>query len=108
MIQKFIYGAPLQTEAVTLDIPAESGVPAYGTISTHKGFSFSYVMADDDIVYGLGEANRGINKRGTAISATVRMIRIIPKTSVPFMEPTISSSSRGNRLSAYFSTIPPA
>ena len=64
MIQKFIYGAPLQTEAVTLDIPAESGVPAYGTISTHKGFSFSYVMADDDIVYGLGEANRGINKRG--------------------------------------------
>lgn len=64
MIQKFIYGAPLQTEAVTLDIPAESGVPAYGTISTREGFSFSYVMADDDIVYGLGEANRGINKRG--------------------------------------------
>ena len=64
MIQKFIYGAPLQTEAVTLDIPAENGLPSYGTISTQSGFTFTYTMADDDIVYGLGEANRGINKRG--------------------------------------------
>lgn len=64
MIQKFIYGAPIQTDAVTLDIPAESGFPAYGTVSTKEGFSFSYIMAGDDIVYGLGEANRGINKRG--------------------------------------------
>ena len=64
MIRKYTYGAPLQTDAVTLDIPAENGLPSYGTISTQSGFTFTYTMADDDIVYGLGEANRGINKRG--------------------------------------------
>ena len=27
-------------------------------------FSFTYIMDEEDIVYGLGESNRGINKRG--------------------------------------------
>ena len=64
MIQKYIYGTPLQTDAVTSGIPAAGGIPSYGTISIQEGFTFTYTMADDDIVYGLGEANRGINKRG--------------------------------------------
>ena len=64
MIQKYIYGAPLQTDAVTSGIPAAGGIPSYGTISIQEGFTFTYTMADDDIVYGLGEANRGVNKRG--------------------------------------------
>ena len=64
MIQKFTYGAPLRTDAVVNEIPAEDGVPAYGTVSTQDGFTFTYRMSADDIVYGLGEANRGINKRG--------------------------------------------
>ena len=64
MIQKYIYGSPFRTDAVTLDIPAESGVPGYGTVSTRDGFTFTCIMGEDDIVYGLGEANRGINKRG--------------------------------------------
>lgn len=64
MIQKYIYGSPFRTDAVTLDIPAESGVPGYGTVSTRDGFTFTCIMGEDDIVYGLGEANRGMNKRG--------------------------------------------
>ena len=64
MIRKYIYGTPFDTEAVVSCLPGESGAPAYGEISTQEGFSFTYTMDEDDIVYGLGEANRGINKRG--------------------------------------------
>ena len=64
MIRKYTYGAPLRTDAVTSDIPAESGALSYGTVCTKDGFSFTYTMDDDAVVYGLGEANRGVNKRG--------------------------------------------
>ena len=64
MIQKYTYGNPFETEAIVVSVPAADGTPAYGTISTEKGFSFTYDMDDNDVVYGLGEANRGINKRG--------------------------------------------
>lgn len=64
MIQKYVFGTPFETEAVIAVLPAAQGLPAYGTIALESGFSFSYTMAEDDIVYGLGEANRGINKRG--------------------------------------------
>ena len=64
MIRKYIYGTPFETEAVVTDIAQADGTPAYGAIDTQNGFSFTYIMDDDDIVYGLGEANRGINKRG--------------------------------------------
>ena len=64
MIRKHIYGTPFETEAVMTDIAQADGTPAYGVIDTQDGFYFTYIMDDDDIVYGLGEANRGINKRG--------------------------------------------
>lgn len=64
MIRKYIYGTPFETEAVVTDIAQTDGTPAYGTVDTQDGFSFTFIMDDDDIVYGLGEANRGINKRG--------------------------------------------
>nr|WP_294494191.1 TIM-barrel domain-containing protein [uncultured Mediterraneibacter sp.] len=64
MIRKYTYGTPFSTEAVLSDVPAEKGAPEYGMISIQQGFSFTYVMNEDDVVYGLGEANRGINKRG--------------------------------------------
>ncbi len=64
MIRKYIYGTPVETEAVVENIPAAADAPAYGVISTEDGFCFTYLMGEDDIVYGLGEANRGINKRG--------------------------------------------
>lgn len=64
MIRKYIYGTPFETEAVVTDIAQTDGAPAYGVIDTQDGFAFTYIMEEDDIVYGLGEANRGINKRG--------------------------------------------
>ena len=64
MIQKYTYGTPFETDAIVTSIPASEGAPAYGTISTENGFSFTYDMDDNDVVYGLGESNRGINKRG--------------------------------------------
>ena len=64
MVQKFVYGTPFDTEALTVSFPAAKGNPPYGTVRTEQGFCFSYSMDKDDIVFGLGEANRGINKRG--------------------------------------------
>lgn len=64
MIKKYIFGTPIETEAVITTIPECKDMPEAGIISLDNGFSWTYTMADDDIVYGLGEANRGINKRG--------------------------------------------
>ena len=64
MVKKFVYGTPFEPEAVVKKIHSSEGNPDYGTFSTENGFSFTTKLADDDMVFGLGEANRGINKRG--------------------------------------------
>lgn len=65
MIQKYLYGVPFDTESVVAPIPASQGEPPVGTIKTSEfGFCFACLLAEGDRVYGLGEANRGINKRG--------------------------------------------
>lgn len=64
MIQKYVYGTPFETEAVTAQMEAACGMPAYGDISLENGFCFTCLLDAEDVVYGLGEANRGINKRG--------------------------------------------
>ena len=64
MIRKYRYGTPFDTEALTEKIETTKGVLPYGEVSQEEGFVFTYIMDEDDIVYGLGEANRGINKRG--------------------------------------------
>src|SRR5699024_4568616 len=64
MIRKYVFGHPFETEAVVEEIAPSEGVLAYGEIKTDGEFVFSYKMDADDIVYGLGESNRGINKRG--------------------------------------------
>ena len=64
MIQKYVYGKPFTTEAVVKEVAVAAGTPAYGSIEAGQGFRFTYKMEENDIVYGLGEANRGLNKRG--------------------------------------------
>lgn len=65
MIQKYLYGVPFDTESVVAPIPASQGDPPVGTVKTSEsGFCFACPLAEGDRVYGLGEANRGINKRG--------------------------------------------
>jgi alpha-glucosidase len=62
MIKKYVYGNPFPTEAVINDIENSTGkIPYFETDG--KG-SFTYDFSENDIVYGLGEQLRGINKRG--------------------------------------------
>ncbi len=66
MLQKFVFGKPFPTEAVILSVEECQTELPFLTGQTDKNglLSFSCPMAEDDIVYGLGEAVRGINKRG--------------------------------------------
>lgn len=64
MIRKYRYGLPFETEAFIEKTEIAEGAFPYGEINLKKGFTFTYILDEDDIVYGLGEANRGINKRG--------------------------------------------
>ena len=66
MVKKYIFGKPFETDAVTAQIQPEISVPQIenARIETDKGFRFYYEMNDTDVIYGLGEANRGIDKRG--------------------------------------------
>ena len=62
MIQKYVYGHAFPTDAVVKEIEtAKEPLPFFET--DNQG-SFTYTLAEDDIVYGLGEQIRGINKRG--------------------------------------------
>ena len=75
MVRKFVYGEPFDTDAVTVSFPAEEGRPAYGSVSTERGFCFSYCMDADDIVFGLGEplslvlAPNNLRKLGARINS---------------------------------------
>ena len=65
MIKKFTSGNPIDTQAVVEkfnSLPIAE-FPLGGKLENGK-FVFEFDMADSDIVYGLGEAPRGINKRG--------------------------------------------
>ena len=62
MIQRFTFGRPLPTDSVVLSIPSETGAVPFLTADPDGGWS--YAMAEDAVVYGLGEMPRGINKRG--------------------------------------------
>lgn len=64
MVKKYRFGKPFMTEAVVAEIPVSEGMPGYGEISLEEGFSWKYSLEKEDVVYGLGEANHGINKRG--------------------------------------------
>ena len=64
MIKKYTYGSPFFTGAVVEEIiPEQSAIP-YFEVSDAEGIAFEFKMSDKDIVYGFGEAARGINKRG--------------------------------------------
>ena len=64
MIRKFTYGTPFPTDAVIKDIPVCTDSLPYFQLTLEKNSTFTYSMAPEDIVYGLGENIRGINKRG--------------------------------------------
>lgn len=68
MVKKYIYGIPFETDAVVEQMKQE---PEDAKLSVGKmellengGFSYTIPLEAADIIYGLGESNRGINKRG--------------------------------------------
>ena len=65
MIHRYDFGSPIHTGAVVRELPVSGGTLPYFMISReHDALCFSLSLDRDDIVFGLGEANRGINKRG--------------------------------------------
>lgn len=64
MIRKFTYGVPFETDAVVLKQAACMDSFPFFTVAQENGLCFSYTMEENDIVYGLGENMRGLNKRG--------------------------------------------
>lgn len=65
MIKKFTFGTPICTEAVVgkFETSDNKDFPFKNREEDGK-FILEFDMTDSDIVYGLGEAPRGINKRG--------------------------------------------
>ena len=63
MVKKYVFGNPVHTEAVVEEFPVCQEKIEELTFDKDNQ-SFVYKMTDKTKVYGLGEANRGINKRG--------------------------------------------
>ena len=63
MVQKFSFGTPFNTEAVVADIPVSDSLPDFLTLSSDSK-EITATLNKDDIIFGLGENMRGINKRG--------------------------------------------
>ena len=63
MIKKYNFGTVFPTEAVVLDLDLCSDpMPYFSKKGEH--LDLTYMLERETIVYGLGESNRGINKRG--------------------------------------------
>lgn len=65
MIRRYSFGTPYDTGAVTEQLPVESGkLPYFGLRTEGDRVTFRIAMDADEILFGLGETVRGINKRG--------------------------------------------
>ena len=61
MVKKYVFGTPIETDAVVKEIKETSWKD---DIFQKEGNVFHYLLKTDEIVYGLGENVRGMNKRG--------------------------------------------
>lgn len=61
MIHKYVFGDPIETDAVVREIGESSWSDG---LLRKEGNAFYYELQPDEIVYGLGENVRGMNKRG--------------------------------------------
>lgn len=64
MICKYIFGNPIKTGAVVCNVEACKDSVKYFTVTENNNITLTTSLNSDDIVYGLGETVRGINKRG--------------------------------------------
>lgn len=64
MIKRYKYGTVIQTDAVVLELDVTKGDVAFLGTYDEEAREFRYHLDEDDVVYGLGENVRGVNKRG--------------------------------------------
>ena len=65
MIRKYIFGNPFPTGATVQAIPvSEEPMPCFRVIREGQSVSFQLDLSPDEMIFGLGESVRGINKRG--------------------------------------------
>lgn len=64
MISKFIYGSPMETGSVVKELATSCDKIKYFTVAEGEYIVLDTTLLQDDVVYGLGETVRGINKRG--------------------------------------------
>ena len=66
MIRKYTFGAPLPTDAVIQKLPAEKDSLPYFTLQYGEDGSVTLSLAlhPEEVIFGLGQAVRGIDKRG--------------------------------------------
>ena len=62
-IRKYEFGNPYDTGAVVCDVRKQVGIPE-GFKYDMDTETFTYTLGEKDMVFGLGETVRGINKRG--------------------------------------------
>ena len=105
MIKKYVYGEPFETEALTENIETAEGKPGYGEICAEDGFSFTYIMDEEDIVYGLGESTAVSTREDSFTPVTVPMIRSIQRINIPCTVHIILSLCPEKKPLECFSTI---
>ncbi len=65
MIFRYRFGTPYDTDAVVLDLPEEKGdMRHFRVIREGKKVTLQIRLAEEDLIFGLGESVRGMNKRG--------------------------------------------
>ncbi|MBQ5398697.1 MAG: alpha-glucosidase [Ruminococcus sp.] len=64
MIKKYTIGSPIETFAVVKKLTSEPKESFPLSLETGEKTVISFEIGENDAVYGLGEASRGINKRG--------------------------------------------
>ena len=66
MICRYSFGTPLPTDAVVKKLPAETGTLPYFGLQKNgdSSLSFSLSLHPEEVIFGLGQMVRGIDKRG--------------------------------------------
>ena len=66
MIRKYTFGKPLPTDAIVLSLPPEKGPLPYFSVQTgeDRSLTLSLSLHPEEVIFGLGQAVRGIDKRG--------------------------------------------
>ena len=65
MIRRYDFGHPINTGAVVSPVPVcTDSVPRFTVAQEAGRVTFTLTLGEDDMIFGLGESVRGINKRG--------------------------------------------